>query len=246
MNVIRDIVAPTVAGVIVALILIVLVQSALLSSKPVTTKWNIKTELPIEKFYNIIEKIINNETIKCSINAKGNNNIFIVVPLSYAYVTYRTMSEVYLALNTTYNKVGKIIIIPYAITTNVTLPSKGSLTLLNYTLKLVKYCEENGYEKFMKLIRENSTKMIENLKNITVNISREESRKIFDLSIMLARSSALYGLLQKLQYYSFVTQIMPIFVVCSSSKHICVAATLSQVNTVITNMMTQVPYGYSK
>ncbi|NPA71111.1 MAG: hypothetical protein GXO26_09925 [Crenarchaeota archaeon] len=246
MNILKNIIAPTVAGIVIALILIALVQSALLSSKPVSTKWNIKTELPIEKFYNIIENILNNETIKCSIDAKGNNNIFIVIPLSYSYVTYRTMSEIYLALNTSFNKVGKIILIPYAITMNVTLPSKASLTVLNYTIRLVKYCEVNGYEKFMKLIRENATKIVQELKNVTVSISKEESRRIFDLSIMLARSSAIYGLLQKLQYYSFVTQITPIFIVCSSSKHICIAATLSELNTVITNIMTQVPYGYSK
>ncbi|NPA99839.1 MAG: hypothetical protein GXO10_00520 [Crenarchaeota archaeon] len=246
MNILKNIVAPTIAGIIVALILIVLVQSALLASKPAITKWKVKTVLPVEKFYNIVEKILDNESMKCLLKAQGKNDIFIVVPLSYSYITYRTIGEVYVALNTSYPRVGKIIIVPYAISTNVTLPSRAALASLNYTLKLIKYCKENGYKKFMKLIRQNSTLITRELENVTVSNIRELSKKIFYESIILARSAAIYGLLQKLQYYSFISQIMPIFIVCSSSKHICVAATLDELNNVITDVMTQVPYGYSK
>ncbi|NPA23249.1 MAG: hypothetical protein GXO23_03020 [Crenarchaeota archaeon] len=243
MSDIKRIVAPVVAGIVVAIVLVVLVQSTLLSSKPIATKWKVRTELPVERFYNTMTSILDQEPLKCEINAKGDDNIVLIVPASYSYAVYRTMGELYAALNMTYDKVGKIIIIPYTITFNVTMPSAAALSVLNSTLRLVQYCRLHGYSRFLKLLTLNTTELKRALENVTVNIPANSTRKVFSLSLTLARAAAIEGLLQKLQYYTFVSQMAPVFIVCNTHKHICIAATLGKLNIVITNMRTQIPYG---
>ncbi len=243
MNTFKRIAVPVIAGVVVALIIIALVQSALISSKPISTRWNIRTSLPVEKYYNIVTKILEEEPIKCIINTPKSGDTILIIPLSYGYTSYKTMREVYVALNSSYSKVSKIIVIPYTVALNITSPSPMSLTIMNYTLKMVEYCKENGFKKFLELLKVNSSELKRELSSIVVKIPYNETRQIFSLSLTLARASALYGLLQKLQYYSFISQISPVFIVCNMHKHICVASTLDRLNTVIYNVKTEVPYG---
>jgi len=240
---IKTIIILTAIGIAISCIIIAATASIINSSKPIITKWKVGIRIPVVEYYKDIEKILENTKYKCIVMTGIKNRLFIVIPISINYIKNNRSNVIIRAINMSMSKVSKIILIPFSITMNMTKPSKEKINSTILSIKLVQYCEKFGIEKFMKLINESYSNVTRVLDSLKINVTDREIRKIFYNSIQYARSSAINGLLQKMEYYLLITETEPYFTVCNSGDHVCVAAGIYRLGIVIENVKTQIPYG---